>query len=81
ILHRLLATPGKRAAGRPRCLILTPTRELTAQVEASVKEYGRHTALRSLVIFGGVNINPQINALKKPVDILVATPGRLLDHA
>tara|TARA_R110000850_G_scaffold277144_4_gene424305 strand:+ start:103696 stop:105099 length:1404 start_codon:yes stop_codon:yes gene_type:complete len=81
ILHRLLASPAKRAAGRPRCLILTPTRELTAQVEASVKEYGRHTALRSLVIFGGVNINPQISALKKPVDILVATPGRLLDHA
>jgi len=70
----------KTPAGQPRCLILTPTRELAAQVEASVRTYGVHTGLRSVVIFGGVNINPQINALRRPVDILVATPGRLLDH-
>ena len=66
--------------GRPRCLIMTPTRELAAQVEESVKTYGKHLALTSLVMFGGVNINPQIGALKKRIDILVATPGRLLDH-
>ena len=82
ILHRLLSSPmAARKPGRPRCLILTPTRELAAQVEESVRTYGKHTAIRSLVMFGGVNINPQINALRKPVDILVATPGRLLDHA
>ena len=82
ILHRLLGNPLQgMKAGRPRCLILTPTRELTAQVEESVQVYGKHTSLRSMVMFGGVNINPQISALRKPIDILVATPGRLLDHA
>ncbi len=81
ILHRLLQNPStKSKPGQPRCLILTPTRELAAQVEESVRTYGKHTSLRSLVMFGGVNINPQIQALRKPVDILVATPGRLLDH-
>ena len=81
ILHLLLSQPASiRKPGRPRCLILTPTRELTAQVEESVKTYGRHTRIQSMVMFGGVNINPQITALRKPVDILVATPGRLLDH-
>ncbi len=80
LLHILLQD-GKRAQpGRPRCLILTPTRELAAQVEESVQTYGKHLPLTSLVMFGGVNINPQISALRKPVDILVATPGRLLDH-
>ena len=73
--------PAARKAGRPRCLILTPTRELTAQVAESVQTYGKYASLTSMVMFGGVNINPQISALKKPVDILVATPGRLLDHA
>jgi len=83
ILHRLLANPAAqgRKPGQPRVLILTPTRELTAQVEESVRVYGKHTSIRSMVMFGGVNINPQINALRKPLDILVATPGRLLDHA
>jgi len=68
--------------GRPpiRALILTPTRELAAQVEESVREYGRHLKLNSMVMFGGVNINPQIQRLRSRVDILVATPGRLLDH-
>ena len=81
ILHLLSQTkPAQRKPGRPRCLILTPTRELTAQVAESVQTYGKHTALSSMVMFGGVNINPQISALKKPLDILVATPGRLLDH-
>ena len=67
--------------GRPRCLMLTPTRELAAQIEESVQTYGRYLPLKSMVIFGGVNANPQISRLKKPLDILVATPGRLLDHA
>ncbi|MFA5663034.1 DEAD/DEAH box helicase [Castellaniella sp.] len=81
ILDHLLRHPQKgRASGRPRVLVLTPTRELAAQVEESVRLYAHHTRIQSLVIFGGVNINPQITALKKPVDILVATPGRLLDH-
>ncbi|NYT22551.1 DEAD/DEAH box helicase, partial [Alcaligenaceae bacterium] len=82
ILHRLLNTPaGQRKPGRPRVLVLTPTRELAAQVEESVRTYGKHTQVRSMVMFGGVNINPQITTLRKPLDILVATPGRLLDHA
>jgi ATP-dependent RNA helicase RhlE len=63
-----------------RALILTPTRELAAQVEESVQTYGRHLPLTSMVIYGGVNINPQINRLRGGVEILVATPGRLLDH-
>ncbi len=67
--------------GRPRCLVLTPTRELAAQVEESVRTYGKHVSLTSMVMFGGVGMQPQVDKLKKRVDILVATPGRLLDHA
>jgi len=63
-----------------RALILTPTRELAAQVAESVVLYGKHLPFKSTVIFGGVKINPQITQLKKGVDIVVATPGRLLDH-
>ncbi|WOB06838.1 DEAD/DEAH box helicase [Piscinibacter gummiphilus] len=84
LLHRLLQKPAVRdARGRLpiRALILTPTRELAAQVEESVRNYGRHTKLTSMVMFGGVGMQPQIDKLKKGVDILVATPGRLLDHA
>jgi len=62
-----------------RALILTPTRELAAQVGESVKTYGKYLPFKSTIIFGGVGINPQINALKNGVDILIATPGRLLD--
>jgi ATP-dependent RNA helicase RhlE len=62
-----------------RCLILTPTRELAIQVHESVQTYGKHLPLRSFCVYGGININPQIEALKKGVEILVATPGRLLD--
>lgn len=62
-----------------RALVLTPTRELAAQVGESVADYGRHLGLRSAVVFGGVNINPQIRTLAAGVEILVATPGRLLD--
>ncbi len=62
-----------------RCLILTPTRELAIQVFESVKTYGKHIALKPAVVYGGVNINPQIAEMRKGVEILVATPGRLLD--
>ncbi len=64
----------------PRVLVLVPTRELAAQVLESVRVYGAHTGLRSLAVFGGVGINPQIQTLRRGIDILVATPGRLLDH-
>ncbi len=81
ILQQLTIRKMHPQRGRPRCLILTPTRELAAQVEESVRVYGKHLPLTSAVIFGGVGINPQISALKKHIDIVVATPGRLLDHA
>ncbi|MFO7912891.1 MAG: DEAD/DEAH box helicase, partial [Desulfotignum sp.] len=78
ILQRLDQEKGKHRL--PRALILTPTRELAAQVENDFKDYGRFLSLRTAVIFGGVNISPQIKQFQKGVDILVATPGRLLDH-
>ncbi|HQC28376.1 MAG TPA: DEAD/DEAH box helicase, partial [Methylotenera sp.] len=82
ILHLLSQKPPvTKTTGRPRCLMLTPTRELAAQIEESVGTYGKYLPLTSTVIFGGVNANPQIARLKKSLDILVATPGRLLDHA
>jgi len=83
MLHRLAAQPPKRdARGRIaiRALILTPTRELAAQVEESVRTYGKYLPITSMVMFGGVGMQPQIDRLRKGVDILVATPGRLLDH-
>ena len=83
MLHRLAAQGPKRdARGRLaiRALILTPTRELAAQVEESVKTYGKHLPLTSMVMFGGVGMQPQVDRLRRGVDILVATPGRLLDH-
>jgi ATP-dependent RNA helicase RhlE len=81
LLQRLNASLREHARRPVRALVLTPTRELAAQVGESVKTYGRHLPLNSAVIFGGVNINPQIQRLRRGVDILVATPGRLLDHA
>jgi ATP-dependent RNA helicase RhlE len=78
ILERL--SQGQHAkAHHARVLILTPTRELAAQIGESVTNYGKHLPLRSTVVYGGVKINPQISKLRKGVDILVATPGRLLD--
>jgi ATP-dependent RNA helicase RhlE len=83
LLQRLSA-PAPEVEGarrrRIRALIVTPTRELAAQVEESVRVYGRHLPLTSFSMFGGVSINPQIDQLRRGVDILVATPGRLLDH-
>lgn len=82
ILHILQQAPaGTLAKGKPRCLMLTPTRELAAQIEESVQTYGKYLPLKSMVVFGGVSINPQINRLNRGIDILVATPGRLLDLA
>ncbi len=82
ILHKLSATADTAARGPSsvRALILVPTRELAAQVEESVQLYGRYLSLRSLVLIGGVKINPQMQKLRRSVDVLVATPGRLLDH-
>jgi ATP-dependent RNA helicase RhlE len=83
MLHRLAAQPTKKdARGRTliRALILTPTRELAAQVEESVRTYGKYLPLTSMVMFGGVGMSPQVDRLRKGIDILVATPGRLLDH-
>jgi len=75
-----LLSRGEHAhANQVRALVLTPTRELAAQVEASVVTYSKHLPLRSAVVFGGVKINPQMIKLRKGVDVLVATPGRLLD--
>jgi ATP-dependent RNA helicase RhlE len=82
LLQRLISTAKAVKKGRRpiRALVLTPTRELAAQVHESVKTYGRHLSLKSTVVFGGVSINPQKQILIRGVDILVATPGRLLDH-
>jgi ATP-dependent RNA helicase RhlE len=81
LLQRLMETEVPRKGRRPiRALVLTPTRELAAQVADSVQTYGRHLPLKSTVVFGGVSINPQKQKLIKGVDILIATPGRLLDH-
>src|SRR5690606_12095976 len=83
ILHRLFqndsASPMR--PGRPRCLILTPTRELPAQVEDAVRTYGKHVQVKSVVILCRVGMQPQVTQLRKRVDIVVATTGRLLDHA
>ena len=63
-----------------RALIVTPTRELAAQVEQDIRNYGKHVSLKSSLVYGGVGMQPQVDALRRGVDILVATPGRLLDH-
>ena len=81
LLQRLSSAPKSTGRRRLRALVLTPTRELAAQVGDSVQTYARHLPLQSTVIYGGVKINPQIERLRRGVDILVATPGRLLDHA
>jgi len=80
LLQRLNANSVQNGQRPVRALVLTPTRELAAQVAESVETYGRHLPLRSAVVFGGVKINPQIEKLRRGIDILVATPGRLLDH-
>ena len=82
LLHRLTQTTGSRnqwGGQAIRALVLTPTRELAAQVEENVRSYASHLDIKSTVIFGGVGMKPQIDRIKKGVDVLVATPGRLLD--
>lgn len=79
LLQKLAAQPAAKGR-RLRALVLTPTRELAAQVEDSVRTYGRHLNLRSLAVYGGTGIGPQMRRLNQGVDVLVATPGRLMDH-
>lgn len=80
LLQRLMSSKPEKGRRAIRALVLTPTRELAAQVTESVRVYGKYLPLRSAAVFGGVSINPQIKKLRDGVDILVATPGRLLDH-
>jgi superfamily II DNA/RNA helicase len=80
MLARLAAKPTKRQPNRPRALILAPTRELVTQIEASLAPLAKVLSLRTLTIFGGVRPNPQIQALRAGVDIVIACPGRLADH-
>jgi ATP-dependent RNA helicase RhlE len=80
MLAPMASTSTSPARHAIRCLILTPTRELAMQIEESVRIYGKYLPIRSATVFGGVNINPQVKALRAGIEILVATPGRLLDH-
>jgi ATP-dependent RNA helicase RhlE len=82
MIERLLVAGGRRRGlpGKPRSLILVPTRELAAQVHQSFRDYGRELGLISTAIFGGVGMRPQIQALRSSIDVVVATPGRLIDH-
>jgi ATP-dependent RNA helicase RhlE len=82
MLQRLSSKPSPHAGARKplRALIVTPTRELAAQVETSIRTYGKHLKLTSTAVFGGVGLGPQASQLRRGIDILVATPGRLLDH-
>lgn len=80
MLQRLMESKPQKGRRAIRTLVLTPTRELAAQVTESVRDYGKHLPIRTTSVFGGVSINPQIKKLRDGVDILVATPGRLLDH-
>jgi ATP-dependent RNA helicase RhlE len=80
ILQRLMATE-TQGPKKIRALVLVPTRELAAQVQQSIRTYGKHLKMRSTVVYGGVGFQPQAHELRRGVDILVATPGRLLDHA
>jgi ATP-dependent RNA helicase RhlE len=83
IIQKLL--PGSSSSASParhpiRALVLTPTRELAVQVSENAANYSRHTDLRSTVVFGGVDMQPQVAQLRSGIEILIATPGRLLDH-
>ena len=80
LLHRLASRPSQAKRRPVRALVVTPTRELALQVETAVRTYGKHTGLRSVAVFGGVGMGPQLQAFQRGVDIVSATPGRLLDH-
>ncbi len=79
-LLQKLSTSGETMTRRPRALILTPTRELAAQIHDNMRSYSKHLRVSSTTIFGGVGMGPQINTLRRGVDIVIATPGRLIDH-
>jgi len=79
-LLQRMSTAAASGNRRPRALILTPTRELAAQINDNIREYGKHLRVSTAVIFGGVSMGPQVNALRRGVDIIIATPGRLVDH-
>ncbi len=79
LLQEMTETKRIAPGGKPRALILTPTRELAAQIGDSIKTYGRHLKITHTVIFGGVGQNPQVQAMRRGLDVVVATPGRLLD--
>jgi ATP-dependent RNA helicase RhlE len=80
LLQRLSKETPPNGARKPRALILTPTRELAVQVAESIKTYGRHLRLNVTTIYGGAGMGPQVDSLRRGTDILVATPGRLIDH-
>ncbi|MGH8500179.1 MAG: DEAD/DEAH box helicase, partial [Methylococcales bacterium] len=80
MLQRISELTAPRQSRRPRALILTPTRELAVQVHDSIRKYGKYLRMPSTVVYGGAGMSPQIDALRRGVDILVATPGRLIDH-
>ncbi|MFT4095660.1 MAG: DEAD/DEAH box helicase [Rhodoblastus sp.] len=80
IIQRLIANPRRPAPGGVRALILAPTRELAVQIGDSFRAYGRHARLNVAVVVGGVSMGPQIQAISRGLDVLVATPGRLIDH-
>lgn len=79
-LLQKLSTSGQTMTRRPRALILTPTRELAAQIHDNIRSYAKYMQVSSTTIFGGVSMGPQINTLRRGVDIVIATPGRLMDH-
>ncbi|MEO0475495.1 MAG: DEAD/DEAH box helicase [Planctomycetota bacterium] len=79
ILHNLFANKKAKPTNKPRCLVLAPTRELAGQIAEGFQTYGKHLPVRGAVLFGGVNQNPQVKKLKRGLDVLIATPGRLLD--
>src|SRR5574337_36272 len=79
-LLQKLSTSGQTMTRRPRALILTPTRELAAQIHDNMRSYSKHVHVSSTTIFGGVSMGPQVNVLRRGVDIVIATPGRLIDH-
>jgi len=79
ILHRLAAAPAAKGPRKPRALILAPTRELAIQIGEDVQAYSKHLGLRHVLVYGGVSQRPQVQALSRGVDIVVATPGRLMD--
>src|SRR5688572_15950108 len=82
MLQRMFADGSRGFAGsrRVRALILTPTRELAQQVHDSVRTYGKHSGVMSTPVYGGMSMQPQMQVLRRGVDVLVATPGRLIDH-